>query len=129
MHSVIFVYRMDMVITAGKSKKNMDAFEFLPPDAQWAIDILLRTRDVVGVSKTNEYIFCRLTSDTPLSGNSDMQELAQSCSGLQYPERITSTNLRKYIATVSQVCITASSFSQALELSAARRALTCNNSK
>jgi hypothetical protein len=34
-----------------------------------------------------------------------MYELVRECPGLQRPERITTTSLRKYIATVSQVII------------------------
>ena len=30
-----------MIITAGKSRKNVDAYVLLPPDAKEAIDILL----------------------------------------------------------------------------------------
>jgi hypothetical protein len=95
---------MDMVISAGKSRKNVEAFVLLPPDARRAIDLLIETRGAVGVPATNSYMFARLKSDTPLSGNSELQEVVNCCTGLQNPERITSKNLRRYIATVSQVC-------------------------
>lgn len=101
--SVEFFRRMDMVISAGKSRKNVDAFVLLPPDTQRAIDIMIETRGVVGIPMTNEYIFARISADTPMSGHVELQEIACSCEGLLFPERITSTNLRKYIATVSQV--------------------------
>ena len=48
---------MDMIIVAGKSRKNVDAYVLLPPDAKEAIDILLETRKAVGVPITNPYIF------------------------------------------------------------------------
>lgn len=97
---------MDMVISAGKSRKNVDAYVLLPPDAKKAVDLLIETRHSEGVcvSKTNEFIFARMSAETSLSGHIELQEVAQLCPGLKYPERITSTNLRKYIATVSQVC-------------------------
>ena len=48
---------MDMIVAAGKSRKNVDAYVLLPPDAKEAIDILLETRKAVGVPITNPYIF------------------------------------------------------------------------
>jgi hypothetical protein len=95
--------RMDMVINAGKSRKNVDAFVLLPPDARQAIDVLLNTRSRVGVPPTNGFIFARLSADTPMTGHVELQELAQKCDGLRFPDRITSRRLRTYIATVSQV--------------------------
>ena len=96
---------MDMVVSAGKSRKNVQAFVLLPPDARQAVDLLIKCRSTVGIPDSNPFVFARLTADTPLSGNTELQEVAQSCPGLRHPERITSTNLRRYIATVSQVWI------------------------
>lgn len=97
---------MDMVICAGKSRKNVDAYVILPPDAKNAINLLIATRDAVGVPKSNPYIFARLNADTPLSGNTDLRAVVAECSGLRQPDRITSTGLRRYIGTVAQVCST-----------------------
>jgi len=97
-------YRMDMVVSAGKSRKNVAAYILLPPDARSAIDLLIATRAAVRVPDTNPYIFARFHTDTPLSGNCELQEIVQQCPGVTCPERITSTLLRRYIATVSQVC-------------------------
>lgn len=96
-------FRMDMVVSAGKSRKNIDAYVVLPPDAKSALDILIKTRAKVGIPRTNEFIFARFSDNSPMSGNSELKEVVQSCPGLKSPELITSTNLRKYIATVSQV--------------------------
>lgn len=93
-----------MVIAAGKSRKNVDAFVFFPPNAKQAIDLLIKTREMVGVPSTNPYIFARMKSNTPFSGNSDLREIVDSCPNISFPNRINSTSLRKYIATVSQVC-------------------------
>lgn len=94
---------MDIVVNAGKSRKNVEAFILLPPDASNAIDLLISTRSLVGVSPTNVFVFARLSADTPLAGHVEMQELAHQCEGIKFPERITSRQLRTYIATVSQV--------------------------
>ena len=89
-----------MVIAAGKSRKNVAAYVLIPPDSKQAIELLINAREVVGVPKSNPYIFARVASDTPISG--DMKDVIGRCT-LQHPERITSTSLRKYIGTVCQV--------------------------
>ena len=92
-----------MVIAAGKSRKNVDAYVLLPSDAQRAVDLLIGTRADVGVPSFNPYIFARISTNTPLSGNTELQEVVSACKNIHHPDRITSTSLRKYIATVSQV--------------------------
>jgi len=92
-------------VSAGKSRKNVNAYILLPPDSQQAIDALIEKRETVGIPSTNPFVFARMSSDTPLCGHTELKQIAHSCSGIQFPERITSGNLRKYIATVSQVRI------------------------
>jgi hypothetical protein len=92
-----------MVESAGKSRKNVDAYVLLPPDAKRAVDLLINSRARVGVPETNEFIFARFSVNSPMSGNNELREVVQPCPSLKSPDRITSTNLRKYIATVSQV--------------------------
>ena len=94
---------MDLVVVRGKSVKNTNAYVLLPPDCQKAIEVLLDTRDSSCVATSNKYMFARSNADTLLSGTTDMKELANECPLLEFPDRITSTKLRKYIATVSQV--------------------------
>ena len=103
-------FRMNMVMNAGKSRRNVEAYVLLPPDARNAIDLLIESRSVVGMPPSNGFIFGRLTADTPMTGHTELQEIAQKCEGLKFPERITSRHLKTYIATVSQVrAISASS--------------------
>ena len=92
-----------MVVCAGKSRKNVDAYVLISPDAKNAHTILNKTRNLVGKPAANPYIFARMNAHTPLSGNTELAEIAAACPGLKHPERVTSTSLRKYIATVSQV--------------------------
>ena len=75
--------RMDMVISAGKSRENVDAFVLLPPDAKLAIDSLIDTRAQVGVPAANRYTFGRMNSNTPMAGHTELQELAFMCQGLK----------------------------------------------
>lgn len=98
-----FAKRMDLVEGFGKSKKNMKAYILLTPDSKRALEVLTRYRSAVGVCPTNKYMFARLHANTPLSGTTAMKELLGKCEGLKNPENITSTSLRKYIATVSQI--------------------------
>ncbi|XP_050391798.1 uncharacterized protein LOC126810662 [Patella vulgata] len=99
----LLMKRMDMVISAGKSRKNVNAFVLIPPECKRAIDLLISSRSAVGVRSTNPYIFSRMNSDTPLSGYMEIKDLAEACPGIKYSERISSRAIRKYAATVSQV--------------------------
>ena len=94
---------MDLVIVRGKSVKNTRAFVLIPPDVKQALELLCNTRDAYCTPSTNKYMFPRKTSDTPVSGTVVMKEMADNCPLLDHPERIRSTKLRKYIATLSQV--------------------------
>ena len=92
-----------MIICGGKSNKNVHAFIMLPPDAKEAIELLLETRDDVGIPSKNKFIFARLNAETPMAGHTDLRDIVEKVPNLEKPERIQSTRLRKYIATVSQV--------------------------
>jgi len=96
---------MDLVRVIGKSRKNVIAYILLPPECQTSINLLLNTRNVIGISKSNKYVFARLNADTPLSGTTDMRDVSNACPMLKNPDLITTTKLRKYMATVSQVCV------------------------
>ena len=91
---------------AGKSRKNVKAFILLPPESQRAIDVLIDKRSEVGVPQENRFVFARLHALTPLSGHTDLKDVISKCSLIECPDRITTRNLRKYIATVSQVTFT-----------------------
>jgi len=60
---------MDIVISTLKSRKNVDAYVILPPDAKAEMELLNSTRMAVGISSENPYLFARLNSNTPWSGN------------------------------------------------------------
>jgi hypothetical protein len=86
---------MDMVISAGKSRKNVDA-HVLTSDAKRAMGLFNATRLDVGVHTANRYIFQRMNSN----GNTDLHKIVKECGGLTHPERISSIGLRRYIGTV-----------------------------
>lgn len=94
---------MDLIVVRGKSVKNTTAYVLLPPECKAALNVLLSTRDSSCALPTNKFIFARQCANTPISGIMAMKTLVQECPLLEHPDRITSTKLRKYIATVSQV--------------------------
>ena len=73
-------------------------------DEVLAIQSLIQTRDSVGVVAANPYVFAAPSrgSKKPLRGNDCMRHVLANLT-LQAPERIHSTELRKFCATVSQI--------------------------
>lgn len=105
--SPITIFRMDLLEVPGKSKKNATAYILFTPDVTSALDVLVKTRysELISVPRENPYLFARLNALTPLSGGQALSDMVRECPGLLRPERITTTSLRKYIATVSQVIV------------------------
>lgn len=66
------------------------------------LDVLVAARSKVGISHENKYIFPRGSGLGHIEGHKCLRQFAFAA-GLQHPERIGSTNMRKYIATVVQV--------------------------
>lgn len=68
------------------------------------IDELLKTRDGVGIAEGNPYIFSQpfFASESHMAGHSCLREAVVS-SQAKEPSSLTSTKLRKHIATVSQI--------------------------
>ena len=67
------------------------------------ISILISSRDNVGISKENPYMFARLHRGFGYIRGSDcLRTHAVDC-GAEHPEYIRSTRLRKHIATMSQI--------------------------
>ena len=69
--------------------KNVDAYVIMPPDTKQAVNLLNLTRQNVGLATYNPYIFARMTSDFPPSGNTNLNDIVVECPGLQHPERIS----------------------------------------
>lgn len=99
--SVYYIYRLDMICIRGKRGRPVSVI--LTPEVKAALDLLVDCRDSF-VSLENPYLFARLTGKNPLRGSDLLRNFASEAA-LEYPERIGSINMRKYIATVVQVCI------------------------
>lgn len=69
-----------------------------------SVDLLIKTREDAGISPRNPYIFARpyYGSQENMRGCDSLKRYAESC-GAKHPENITSTKLRKHVATVSQL--------------------------
>lgn len=72
------------------------------PEVKAALDLLVDCRQF---SQPGEPLsFCQADWEEPMEGKRSTKELASEAA-LEYPERIGSINMRKYIATVVQVWI------------------------
>ena len=84
----------------GKRGKRVPVL--LTKNLQNQIDKLLSLRTSVGVTRTNPYVFGRQSTSTPYRSSDCLRKYAHEC-GAENPTAITSTRLRKHIATMSQV--------------------------
>ncbi|XP_025106252.1 uncharacterized protein LOC112571451 [Pomacea canaliculata] len=66
------------------------------------VTTLLECRKDVGVMDTNCYFFARIGTDTHVRGSDVLRE-AGHASGAAHPDTLTTTLLRKHIATTSQI--------------------------
>jgi hypothetical protein len=85
-------------------KRNRKVPIIITPEVQRAIEILIKTRDEVGVHPDNPYVFA-VNNDNSKNNIRGCQAIANVVRHveLKNPEQLTSTKLRKYVATVSQI--------------------------
>ena len=74
----------------------------LKPSIVSAMELLVDTRELCGVPKDNIYMFTRPGALSAYRGGDCFQKFAWE-SGAKHPEVLTSTKLRKHIATMSHV--------------------------
>ncbi|XP_041853923.1 uncharacterized protein LOC121648062 [Melanotaenia boesemani] len=69
-----------------------------------SVELLIKTREEVGISPTNPYIFALpfFGSQESIRGYDCLKRFSESC-GAKQPKNLTSTKLRKHVATVSQL--------------------------
>lgn len=97
-----------------KLSKSFDRFEIrgkrgravpvlLTPPMKVLLDLLLKIRNDVSVLKENEYMFAiPNTTDGCYRGSDCLRKASREC-GSSTPELLTSTKLRKHVATMSQL--------------------------
>ena len=91
--------RLDMIKVSGKRGRHVPIL--LTLDIVDALNLLLEDRCNINIKQSNQYFFAT-RGDKYLRAHEILHEFAQKA-GLVNPSAITSTNLRKYIATVSQL--------------------------
>jgi len=66
------------------------------------IEVLMKCRSAVGILETNMFVFAQPGSNEPIRSSDCLRSFAVSC-GAKKPLLITSTKLRKHVATLSQI--------------------------
>ena len=94
------VQNLHLVEVFGKRGRKVPML--ITPDVKESIDMLLQKREECHVLKDNPFVFAlQRSSESRLRGNRCLHTAVRKAS-LEKPEMITSTSLRKYVATVSQ---------------------------
>ncbi|XP_057310698.1 uncharacterized protein LOC130648660 [Hydractinia symbiolongicarpus] len=93
--------RLEIVHVRGKRGRQVPTL--LTADCVAAIDLLVKKREKVGVAAGNKYLFPTPTRQSlnPLRGYQCINEVVKRVEGLEKPDLVKSTKLRKYIATVN----------------------------
>ncbi|XP_071357180.1 uncharacterized protein [Trachinotus anak] len=86
----------------NRGKRGRGVPVLLKPSMVSAMELLADTREMCGVSKENIYMFAKPGALSAYRGGECIQKFARE-SGAKHPEVLTSTILRKHIATMSQV--------------------------
>ena len=68
-----------------------------------SLDLLVEKREECGVLNENVFLFALPQSENSLRGYNCLKELVEDCDGINNPTTLTSTKLRKHIATMSTV--------------------------
>lgn len=94
--------RLILVEIIGKRGRKVPVL--ITPELQTSIDTLIKYRSAAGISPDNPFMFARgfRNATRYLRGTDCLREVCVSAK-LQHPELVTSTRLRKYIATVAQI--------------------------
>lgn len=93
---------MKLVQIIGKKGRIVPVL--MTEDMVSAVNLLISTRHSVGISFSNNYVFAKINqhSDSYKRGPDVLRNIVAQA-GLEFPETVTSTKLRKYTATVCQV--------------------------
>ncbi|XP_056598321.1 uncharacterized protein LOC130416996 [Triplophysa dalaica] len=85
-----------------RGKRGRKVAVLLCPDVVEALGLLISRRQECGVLDDNVFLFARPKCLTPYRGQDCLRIYADQC-GAQNPELLRSTQLRKHVATLSQV--------------------------
>ena len=98
-----FNFSLEVVYVRGKRGRKVAVI--LNIDEVLAIQALILYRGDIGMNKKNPFVLGAPTrnSKKSLRGNACMRKVLDNVKGLEAPDRIHSTELRKFCATVSQI--------------------------
>ena len=87
-------------------KRGIKVYILLTKELAAAIQLLVNTRETVGINENNVYVFAIATRNSTqfVCGNDALRKHSKLCH-MKHPEYITSTNLRKHFATLSQCLV------------------------
>lgn len=85
-----------------KGKRGRKVPILLTPDMMASMDLLVKTRQSCDVPDENYFLFGRPQALSHFRGSDVIRQIAQSC-GASHPEALSSTKLRKHMATMSKV--------------------------
>lgn len=82
-----------------RGKRNRKVPILLTPNMLSSMEALVSHRRACGVPDENPYFFARPEAETSLRGSDAIREIAREC-GAKHPETLSSTKLRKQVATL-----------------------------
>ncbi|KAL0152203.1 hypothetical protein M9458_051926 [Cirrhinus mrigala] len=89
------------VVIRGKRGRKVPVL--LTREMTRSLDFLIEQRTQENnISETNKYVFARQNSDCHIRGSDCLRKFANECNA-KHPETLTSTQLRKHVATLCQI--------------------------
>ncbi|XP_041914388.1 uncharacterized protein LOC121679609 isoform X3 [Alosa sapidissima] len=85
-----------------RGKRDRKVPLLLTPAMQASMELLVKTRASCEVLENNIYFFSRPRQETFIRGYKCIHQFAKECQA-KYPERLSSTKLRKHVSTLSKV--------------------------
>ncbi|XP_041917916.1 uncharacterized protein LOC121682003 isoform X2 [Alosa sapidissima] len=85
-----------------RGKRDRKVPLLLTPAMQASMELLVKTRASCEVLENNIYFFARPRQETFIRGYKCIHQFAKECQA-KYPERLSSTKLRKHVSTLSKV--------------------------
>jgi hypothetical protein len=85
-----------------RGKKGRKVPILLTGDMKNQIDTLCKYREHVGISRENVYLFAKMNTLSHMRAHDKLRQFSNKC-GAKDPKTLTSTKLRKQVATVSQL--------------------------
>ena len=98
-----FLFCFSLTVVNVRGKRGRQVPVLVNQAEENAIATLIKYRSTIGIPDSNPFVFACPTRDSQnaLRGNPEMIKVLKNVEDLKFPERIRSTELRKYCATVT----------------------------